>query len=267
MKKAAAQDKAALLNYLHRGMADALYMYIDISMEGLDSPVLDVWMDESQSGPGWVVMRYHDSIQLYHADAKANPAVVLPILKQVDPLMVSGPAGIIQSLVSALEPSCSAVVEGAVFRFSGSPAVAVDPMVEEAGADDLSEVAALICSNPEIGGHYRQEDLQQQLLERLQAGMGRHKVIRRNGRIVAHYATYAEMEDVAVEGGLITDPAWRGRGFGTKLVEALTAQLAEEGKQIFLFCTDAAIYPFYEQLGMSQCAEYGKVTEKGGLFR
>lgn len=265
MEKAGLETARCILDYLQRDVANALYMYIDIATYGLASPELDVWVEMPWMGTGWVAMRYHDSIQLYHSNTEAALDIVLPVLQQENPCMISGPKKIVLRLIDEGFQSYSATF-GKVFTFSGILPNMDTTAVECATTADLPEIAALICSDQSIGGHYRVGDLAYQLKERMDSGTGRNVVVRRDGRIVAHYATYAEMGGLAVQGGLITHPDWRGRGFGRKLVSYLTAWLIEEGKQVFLFCTDEALYPFYECLGMQPCAEYGKLVKKGVAY-
>lgn len=62
-----------------------------------------------------------------------------------------------------------------------------------------------------------------------------------DGRIVAAAQTSAEAESLAVIGGVVTDPAYRGRGYSKACTAALCAELLAEGKTPYLFYTKTNI--------------------------
>lgn len=55
------------------------------------------------------------------------------------------------------------------------------------------------------------------------------------GKIVSAAQTSAEAETLAVIGGVVTDPAYRGQGYGKACTAALCAELLAEGKIPYLF--------------------------------
>ena len=65
MYKAETADLEKILEYLRKDTGKCLYIYIDISIYGLDKDFLDVWYDEDEKGVSLVVMRYHDALQIY----------------------------------------------------------------------------------------------------------------------------------------------------------------------------------------------------------
>ncbi|OYO90780.1 hypothetical protein CG709_13295, partial [Lachnotalea glycerini] len=76
--------------------------------------------------------------------------------------------------------------------------------VQCADVNDLEEIAKLICSDYGLGGHYDVIQLKNQLSTRMQEKFGRNYIIRQNGQIVCHAATYAEVDNLAVISGVIT---------------------------------------------------------------
>ncbi|HBY93868.1 MAG TPA: hypothetical protein DEP84_07825, partial [Chloroflexi bacterium] len=62
-----------------------------------------------------------------------------------------------------------------------------------------------------------------------------------NGQIVAAAQTTAEAQTLAVIGGIVTDPAYRGQGYGKACTAALCAELLAEGKAPYLFYNKANV--------------------------
>lgn len=56
-----------------------------------------------------------------------------------------------------------------------------------------------------------------------------------DGTVAAAAQTIAEGAELAVVGGVVTDPAYRGQGYATACTAALCAELLDEGKRVYLF--------------------------------
>ena len=65
MRVAREEDKEIILRYLRSGIADCLYIYIDIVNYGIASEHMTVWMEETDGRIELVVMKYYDSFQIY----------------------------------------------------------------------------------------------------------------------------------------------------------------------------------------------------------
>lgn len=69
------------------------------------------------------------------------------------------------------------------------------------------------------------------------------------GRLISCACTVAETNCCAVLGAVATHPDRQGNGLGRAVVSTLTAQLKEEGKEVFLFRGLKENQQFYERLG------------------
>ena len=124
------------------------------------------------------------------------------------------------------------------------------------GEADVPEIAALLASDPALGGQYTPEGLAEQLLERMRTGMGRSFVIRRDGRIAAHVATYAECPEFMVTSGLVVHPDYRDTPCFFWL-DQWVARLAEaEGKAQYGMVLEPRLLRAFRRDRREKAAEY-----------
>lgn len=209
MKVATENRLSEIINYLAQDIAHCLYMYIDISKYGLSSnPNMTVWYDTYEDELNLVVMKYHDSIQIYTRSNVWDVDGVKDIISNEKVLMVSGRLDLIELIYTLCNDNYE-ITSGYVYRLENYKIFDDIGLIEVAQESDMLEIAELICSDVEIGGHYHVSDLANQLLERMRTGMGRNLIIRDNGKIIAHIATYAEYNNIAITSGLIVHPDFR----------------------------------------------------------
>ncbi len=237
-------------------------MYIDIAKYGLDNPAMRVWLEEGENGLRLAVMKYHTGISLYTAERDFDAAAAAALIREHRVGSVTGRRDLVEKLSGVLAAEYAAEY-GWIFRYDGGyPAPDRETPVVRAGEEDAEEIARLIISDEGIGGYYEIEDLTRQFAERMQAGFGRNLVIRENGRIVAHYATYAEYEDIAVIGGLIVAPEQRGRHLADTLEHRLVEELRAEGYRVYSFAASELRHSLLLRRGVPMAGEYGKLVRR-----
>ncbi len=260
MRAAVSGDLDAILTYLRRDIPNCIYMYIDIGKYGLDNPHMHVWLDEDADGLRLAVMQYYNSIQLYSLadDWDVDGVAALVLEKRVS--VVNGRLAMLERLF----PLCSELYElhaGEVFRFTDHIHKESGVTVEHAAESDFPEIARLVCSD-RIFAHYTPESLAAQLLERQRSGMGRSVVIRRDGRIIAHIAVFADYGGIAVPSALIVHPDYRDYPYGSLIESYLLMELLAEGKEVYTFVTENGRKALLRALGCPHVADYGKMTLK-----
>lgn len=268
MRRAVLQDREAILEYLKKAVAECIYMYIDILNYGVTSENMTVWLQEQDNQIELVVMKYFDSFQIYSHRRDINVEPVLVLLKECPVTMVSARRDIIEQL----EGVCSGyrAAYGSVFDVSclrrefwamgGGKMKQHEFEITEAVEDDAAEIAELVCSDDNFRVNYQKDDLTRQFAERIRTRTGRSVIIRMDGRIVAHNATFAEAEGVAVVSGLVIRPEYRRMGCYEKVVTYLGDQLMNEGKTPYAFAiTEKTIR--YHRAVYAECGEYGKLVK------
>ena len=75
-------------------------------------------------------------------------------------------------------------------------------------------------------------------------------IIKKDGIIVSHFATFAVANDIAVLSGMVTKNNYRGQGFGGELVKTLSSEIKyNDGITPILYCYEEEYYTWYQKLG------------------
>ncbi len=249
-----------LLPYLEEDIENCLYIYMDLVNGKKENADMDVWVQEERSKPELVLLRYYESFQVYSSNGTGNMAAAVEIMEQFQPKMISGPETVIRAIAS-LDGGDYQAEYGAVYeicserRFSG----AAD--VQRAVEMDAAEIARLISMDQKLGGHYGEENLAHQLRSRMRSGTGRSYVIRRDGRIIAHTAAYAETKKYAVVSGTIVHPDYRDKGYYPIISSYIARALKQEGKRSYTFSVTPQMMRYHDKVDR-KCGCYGKLTRR-----
>ena len=154
--------------------------------------------------------------------------------------------------------------QGYVTEMLSMPECEISGEVRQAEREEYDEIARLICSDEGVGGHYVPEELKEQLLTRLDEEFGRNYILKRDGEIIHHAATYAELDNLAVISGVITREDWRGKGVGTLAVRKLCHDLLKEGKKPCLFYYTKQAEGFYRKIGFEEGTGWAKLVLRKG---
>ena len=258
MKIAGEKDKERILQYLQKNLQDCVYLYIDIMNYGTCTDNIRVWFQEEADEICLVVMKYYDSFQIYSREKLFDAEAVKALVDDYPVSMISGRKDMIEK-IAGLCPEYEDTY-GVVFLMDQYRAMQSPIEICEATEQETSEIAELICSDSEIGGHYTPENLANQLAERIRTCTGRSYIIRDNGKIIAHSATYAEAEGIAVVGGTIIAPEYRNGNYYMLLSNFMLQQLATEGKRAYTFSLSRKMIHYHERLH-TRCGEYGKLVK------
>ena len=258
MVEAVEKDKQKILHYLRGNLADCLYLYIDIMNYGIGTENMKVWIEEESGSLSLVVMKYYDSFQIYSHPSLCDITPVVELLKQFPVAMISGKKDMIQLLENECKEYKAAY--GMVFVMDRYRNIQTDVDVQPATEEDALEIAELICSDVELGGHYTVSNLAEQLAERIRTKTGRSYIIREKGVIVAHSATYAEAEGIAVVSGTIIKPEYRTGNYYMALSNHMLQQLEKESKVAYTFSITNKMIRYHSMLH-TRCGEYGKLVK------
>lgn len=267
MRKATEQDKSIILDYLAKEEEKCLYMYADIERYGLDKPFLTVWYDEDNLGIRMVVMKYHNSFQVYSSRGFDDLNWVVDLVNAEKPYGISARKEIAQALANRLSGAYSAEY-GTISKTGHFDREKLGRILEErnledstetielAQADDAREIAELLFLDEEMGSIYTVDTMVNELKERIESKMGRSYVIRKNGKIIAHAATYAECSRFAIESGLMVHPDYRG----TDYAHWLEMRLSFDFPARYFFTVNKKIMRLHKNINIPLIGEYGKLA-------
>lgn len=91
-------------------------------------------------------------------------------------------------------------------------------------------------------------------------GFCRNRAVVKDGAAVASAMTVAEWQGGAVIGAVATDPNHRGNGYASRCVTALTRQLQQQNKQVYICPKNEYAKRLYERLGFTVCDEIAWIT-------
>lgn len=260
--KAKEQDVERLLGYFEQDLKNCLYSYIDLKKFGIENPNLTVYFDESE-GIRCSALKYYEGLQLFDAEGKMDAEGTAELIRGLNSHIVSSTVEVIEKLYPLLKDSYE-MEQGYVAEMLSMPEREISEEVRPAEISEYDEIARLICSDECVGGHYVPEELKEQLLTRLKEGMGRNYVLKRDGKVIHHAATYAELDNLAVISGVITREEWRGKGVGTLAVRKLCRDLMKEGKKPCLFYYTKQAEGFYKKIGFEEGTGWAKLVRRKG---
>lgn len=257
MRRAEINDNKNILEILYKSIEKNIYLYIDILVYGIDTDFLKVWVHEKEGKIDQIVMKYYDSFQVHSYSESLDE--LIDLIKEHQPKMISGEYDTIKKIFKYLKYTYKHD-HGIILEQKKTNTPFDVSIVQNATTDDMSEIARLICMDDGIGGHYGVENLRDQFVKRYSDKIGRNFIIKIEDQILGHYATYAETNDIAVLGGLIIHPVFRGKGYAKILHSYVSNLLVSEDKRVFLYCHDKNVLKMYEKLGAKIVSKYGKLT-------
>lgn len=256
------KDIPEILAYFEKNLKNCLYSYIDLKKFGIENPNLTVYVDKSNE-IHCTALKYYEGLQLFDAEGKMDTEGTAELIKELNSHIVSSTVDVIEKLYPLLEDAYE-MEQGYVTEMLSMPECEISEDVRPAEISEYDEIARLICSDEGVGGHYVPEELKEQLLTRLEEGMGRNYVLKRDGDIIHHAATYAELDNLAVISGVITREDWRGKGVGTLAVRKLCHDLLKEGKKPCLFYYTKQAEMFYKKIGFEEGTGWAKLVLRKG---
>lgn len=261
MRLAKTDDQEKIIHYLKEHHAECLYMYIDIAKYGVEGENMRVWIDNREDDINTVVMKYFSGISIFSAFDEWDAEGAAEVINEEKPSSITGKKELIDKIECFLVNEYVKDYEY-VFKFTKFQNVDVDAVIERATEDDLLEAAQLVTKDERVGGHYTVEELASQYRERMRTGMGRNFIIREEGKIVGHIASYAEFAGLATTSGLVVDPECRSSMYGAALERHLLESLWDDGFDVYTYVITKLRYRLLLAMGNECIGQFGKLTLK-----
>ena len=253
------REKPQVFRYIGEDYGKCLYIYIDLKKYSLGEEHFRLWRQVSEDGAiRALITEYYGGFQVYSRDLDHDAAEIGAFLQDVNPPNVFGAAELIGTIAPYLRGYRTETGQIGALRDLRMPE---SPDANPAEEGEIAEIAALVARDEAIGKPYGYDSLYRQYLERKRAGFGRNYIIRdaETGSVICHAGTYAELPELAIMGGVITDPAYRGQGYSKGVIASLCGQLLREGKQVFSFYYTVPAERMHEKMGFVKLTDWAKL--------
>lgn len=239
-----------------------LYVYLNLVNYKKENSQISVYVDDIND-ISVIMVEYHNSFQVYKRKdiSEIQTEEIRRLFCKKKPKMISGSSDLIESIHDGIKDIYN-LKHGGIFIENRFRSVMCDDLVKEASEKDANDIAKLIALDNGLGSHYDIRDLEEQLRNRIKSRTGRSYVIYDGGVIVAHTATYAECNGIAVVSGTIIHPDYREKNYYLLLSNYMISKLKNEGKKIYTFVADEKLYKYHLKMH-DLCGEYARMKLKG----
>lgn len=224
----------SVFDYIGNDYGKCLYIYIDLKKYGIEDENFNVWIqyDENLQIIA-LISEYYGGIQIYSKFNDFYVEEIANFIKNINPSVIFGMEPIINKLQEfLLDYELEIGVVGELIDLTYPPNLDV----YSASMDELEDIVKIIADDENIGQAYGFDSLYKQYSERKKDKFGRNFVLRdSDGEIICHAGTYAELPELAVIGGVITNLPYRGKGFSKGTLASLCSKLKSEGKDVFSY--------------------------------
>jgi len=254
------EEEKIVSNILRNDIFQNVYLYIDSILYGFNVPNIKTCLLKNNDDIKVVIYHYYNSIQLFFVNdiTEEDTLELSQYILNSKCNHVSGIDKCLKRVYAKLKDEYN-IEYGWVMQYNKT--ILQDGEGEIPEIIDYKEISELICSDDDIGGHYSIEELEKQLIERRETKNCKNIIMRDNGKIIAHAATYADCDKLSVIGGVITDPNYRNKGYARKLLNKMVKLIQLENKTPILFTYKSHLKEWYEKLGWEVISTYSKLEK------
>ena len=254
-------EKSKILDYIGKDYGKCLYIFIDLCKYGLDNENFNAWIQyNDKSEIIAVVTEYYKGIQIYSKDVNLDAKEIAEFVLRKNPPVTLGMKETIDKVreyMPGYEEELGTV--GQLKQLQVSP----NPKAYSASVEELKEIVEILAEDEGIGKPYGFDSLYQQYKERKEENFGRNFILRdeETNEIVCHAGTYAELPELAVIGGVITSPKYRGKGYSKETLAAICEELLHEGKDVFSFYYIPSETKMHQGVGFEKIGDWAKLIK------
>jgi GNAT superfamily N-acetyltransferase len=256
IEKLCDENKDAVIEALGKCPHRNLYILADLLKYGFDGEEYEFYCsrDFDDGSVNWVLMKNYSTAQLVVFNDEEVSSI---------PDRLNGTSIIFcdDASLSSIRKYINIVKtkEGRVSLLPKDHHIAVPDSPRAVISDEFMEISNLICSDAEMGQVNVPEQLSKSMESRYAQSFGRSFVIKADGKIICHVASYAESESYVVLGGVITHPDYRGKGYATSIVKTACRYFQEEGKDLYLFWYEKEASAIYHKTGFFDVNKWCKI--------
>ena len=255
------KDMDTILEYIGTDYGKCLYIYIDLKKYGFTNENFNVWIQYDENNEiCCIISEYYKGIQLFSKNYNLIAKEISEFIQDRNSDMIFGMKEVIDIIKEYLPRFDEEL--GFVGHLTKDITLISDEPYS-ASLDEIPEIVKLVVSDENIGKPYGFDSLYEQYYERKIENFGRNFILRdeSTNEIITHAGTYAELPELAIIGGVITSPPYRGRGFSKITLSALCNELKSEGKEIFSYYYIPSAKNMHHSVGFEEIGIWAKLIK------
>lgn len=241
-------DSKEINEFIDENKYQNVYLYIDFYSYGVKNTNVNTYGIYTNSDLNAIIYEYYDSAQVIEIkplnEVLLNEVTSFLIEKKYK--RITGPTSLLNLL--HLKIHIYKKTDGFIMKYSKSYNE-LSSISQLATAADLDEISDLILSDDRVGNSYTKEILHKQLVSRFENYNCENMVIRKDGKIISHIATYAVLDDIAVISGVITLKYYRNHGYGKTLVSDFSNYILKKKIVPIIYCYEDDLVEWYKKIG------------------
>lgn len=260
--KCVISDKNQILSYIGSDYASCLYLYLDLVKYGIDSGIIDVYIQTTSNKVEAVLLKYYSCLHVYSRGNKFDAEELATFFLDNKYTILYCPAETAGRIYDAFPDKTKKqviITEGWVAQIKN-----VDRKPKGlsilAAKEDFEQIVRLIYEDDDIGRAYKIEELSKQLEERNKEGYARNLVIKKDDLVIAHACTNAEIGNIAVVAELLVRKEYRKQGYASEIWRDICGKLISEGKEVYSFYYSEESRRLHKHIGFDEICEWGKIV-------
>lgn len=252
-----AGDQKELLAYLEQEAVCNTFVIADIINYGFEQDFQIVYKQtEDERKIQAIYLKFYNNFIIAGDADFIDMTFIQDYIAKEQPAVIMGKAAIIQK-VHQQQPAYNIQIKPLYSINSHTSESGQEITVTQASLQDVDRIHEFLMSLDEMKSFYGSKDM---IESRIRTGDGRHYFIEQEGRIVAHANSTATNPYTVMIGGVGTVPDKRGLGLAKILVNKLTAEIMDAGKQPCLFCKPEQEHNLYVDLGFKVTGEWAVMS-------
>lgn len=249
VRKCTIEDQEILLEYLNRDAVSNTFILADIHDFGFDREFQTVYADIENGICSGVYLLFYRNLLISCGEDKADAVFLERLFEQQAPDVVMGKEScvrIVHELFDGyrMESRQIYVMDGKEW-FPEEPDLA-GLCAAEAGMEDVDDIFDFLSGIEELKNLYTSKEM---IRDRIREKAGKHCLIRKDGRIIAHVNSAARSRQHVMIGGVGVAADFRGKHLAGYLVSRLCREILSQGRKPCLFSSRGQEHNLYVRLG------------------
>lgn len=255
IRLATAKDQVKILSYVNQLPCENLFISGDIIQFGFDQDFQKVWVEEEQDELRGVYLLYRTHLCIYVHDLTMDFSNLIALIETLTITNINVLQPIAQKLKQYFP---KANFRDTVIAECATVANLVDYQIcEKAQLSDLDELVELrrLCFEETNVSKETITESVKQVIDEFVIFM-----IKDQGKIVSMGYSNAQSDQAGMICSVCTHPDYRVKGYGSAVVSAIVADLAQHGKKSCLFFDNPKAASIYHKLGFKDVNIYTLIT-------